>query len=314
MTDFAQATADYLALRRRLGHKLADAERVLDRFVTYLDFVGAGTVTLTVALGFIMDSDLDPASTNPSRRAQAVRGFCRYLTGIDPATEVPPAGIVSYRAPRREPYLFSDDEITVVMAGAARSARAEQRAVTLSTLIGLLAVTGMRIGEALRLTDADVDRDNAVITITQTKFNKSRQLPVTADTIDALDALDACMSVRNQGLPKRGCPNVFVSGAGTPVQYSHFCLTFRRAVDGGGIGQGHPTRPRVHDLRHRFAVSTLIGWHRAGVDVAAMLPRLSTYLGHREPRYTYRYLTGSPELLGHAAALLEAHQRTEAQR
>jgi integrase len=196
------------------------------------------------------------------------------------------------------------------MVTAAGSARTAQRAVMLRTLIGLLAVTGMRVGEALRLTDADIDQDTAVITIRGTKFNKSRHVPVTADTIDALEA---CIEVRDQTLPSPACPNVFVSGLGTPVAYSHFCLTFRRAISTAGIGDPAPVlRPRIHDLRHRFAVRTLIGWHRAGLDVGAMLPRLSTYLGHREPRYTYRYLTGTPELLGHAAVLLEADQRTEA--
>lgn len=306
--DFAQAAADYLALRRRLGHKLADAERVLDRFVIFLDYLGADTVTLDVALEFILDPDLDPASSNPSRRLQAVRGFARYLVGIDPATEVPPAGIVSYRSPRRTPYLFTDDEISQLMDSAADSARTVQRAVMLRTLIGLLAVTGMRVGEALRLADGDIDQDSAVITIRATKFGKSRHVPVTATTIDALDA---CMKVRDETLATPIWPNVFVSGIGTPIAYTYFCFTFRRAINAAGIGDPAPVlRPRIHDLRHRFAVRTLIGWHRAGLDVGAMLPRLSTYLGHREPRYTYRYLTGTPELLGHAAALLEADQRT----
>ncbi|MCC6225413.1 MAG: tyrosine-type recombinase/integrase [Microthrixaceae bacterium] len=308
--DFAQAAADYLALRRRLGHKLANAERVLDRFVVFLDFVGAEAVTLDVALEFILDPDLDPASSNPSRRLQAVRGFARYLCGIDPATEVPPSGIVSYRALRRAPYLFTDDEISLLITTAASSARTVQRAVMLRTLIGLLTVTGMRVGEALRLCDADIDTDTAVITIRATKFNKSRQVPVTASTVEALET---CMKVRDEKLPSSHWPNVFVSGAGTPVAYSHFCATFRRAVNTAGIGDPAPVlRPRIHDLRHRFAVHTLIGWHEAGLDVAAMLPRLSTYLGHREPRYTYRYLTGTPELLGHAAALLEADQQMRA--
>lgn len=308
--DFAQALVDYLALRRRLGHKLAEAERVLDRFVVYLDYLSVEAVTLDAALEFILDPDLDPSSTGPSRRLQAVRGFTSYLAGIDPATEVPPAGIVSYRSPRRAPYLFTDDEIAALMTVAAGSARTVQRAVMLRTLIGLLTVTGMRVGEALRLTDTDIDRDTAVITIRATKFNKSRQVPVAASTIDALDS---CIEVRDETLRSSEHPNVFISGAGTPVAYTHFCLTFRRAVSIAGIGDPAPVlRPRIHDLRHRFAVHTLIGWHRAGLDVAAMLPRLSTYMGHREPRYTYRYLTGTPELLGHAAALLEAHQRAEA--
>ncbi len=216
---------------------------------------------------------------------------------------------MSYRPPRRQPYLFTDNEISLLMATAARSARTVQRAVMLHTLIGLLAVTGMRVGEALRLHDADIERDTAVITIRGTKFGKSRQVPVTADTIDALRD---CMEVRDQTLSARSCLNVFVSGAGTPVAYTHFGLTFRRAVEATGVGADHPTRPRVHDLRHRFAVRTLLDWHHAGLDVGAMLPRLSTYLGHREPRYTYRYLTGTPELLAHAAVLLEADQRTKA--
>lgn len=304
--DFEQALVDYLALRRRLGHKLADAERVLDRFVVFLDAVGAETVTMDTTLAFVLDPDLDPASTNPSRRLQAVRGFTLYLAGIDPATEVPPAGIVSYRVPRRRPYLFTDDEISSVMATAAASARTAERAVMLETLIGLLAVTGMRVGEAIRLSDRDIDRDLAVITIRATKFGKSRQVPVTATTIDALGAH---IDVRDKAHPSPVCPRVFVSGAGTPLAYSHFCLTFRRAIDRAGIGDPAPVlRPRIHDLRHSFAVRALVDWHRCGADVAAMLPRLSTYLGHREPRYTYRYLTATPELLGHAVALLEADQ------
>lgn len=303
---FEQALADYLTLRRRLGHKLADAQRVLGHFLAHLDQLGATTVTLEAALGFILDPGLDPASTNPCRRLQAVRGFTRYLAGIDPATEVPPAGIVSYRAPRRRPHLFTGDEIATLMATAAASARTVQRAVMLETLIGLLAVTGMRVGEALRLTDADIDTDTAVITIRATKFNKSRQVPVTASTIGALVS---CAQIRDEAHPSPVCPRVFVSGAGTPVAYCHFCLTFRRAIDAGGIGdRGRGLRPRIHDLRHSFAVRAIVDWHRGGADVAAMLPRLSTYLGHREPRYTYRYLTATPELLSHAAALLEADQ------
>jgi integrase len=308
--DFTQAQGDYLALRRRLGHKLAETERVLDRFVVFLDHLDAQAVTLDVALEFILDPDLDPSGTGPSRRLQAVRGFARYLAGIDPATEIPPAGIVSYRAPRRAPYLFTDTEIAELIDCAGGSARTIQRAVMLRTLIGLLAVTGMRVGEAIALHDTDIDAATSVITIRATKFNKTRQVPVTTSTIAALEA---CTAVRDDTIVSPKCPNVFVSGEGTPVAYNHFCLTFRRAVTTAGIGDPAPVlRPRIHDLRHRFAVQTLIDWHRAGLDVAAMLPRLSTYLGHREPRYTYRYLTGTPELLAHAAALLEADQATRA--
>lgn len=304
-TSFADALVDYLTLRRRFGHKLADAERVLERFVVHLDTLAATTITMPVALGFIMDPTLDPASSGPSRRLQAVRGFTRYLAGIDPATEIPPAGIVTYRAQRRQPYLFNNDEITRLMTAAASSARTPQRAVMLDTMIGLLAVTGMRVGEAIRLCDTDIDTTTNVITIRATKFDKSRHVPVTASTINALNT---CREARDEILSGAQRDRVFVSGNATPVAYSHFCFTFRRALAATGIGADSAIRPRIHDLRHTFAVRTLTDWHRNGADVATMLPRLSTYLGHREPRYTYRYLTATPELLGHAANLLEADQ------
>jgi integrase/recombinase XerD len=304
MSTFAQPLADYLALRRSLGHKLADAERQLRRFVAYLELVGAEAVTLDTALGFVLDADLDPATSVPAKRLEAVRGFARHLAGSDARTEIPPAGLVSYRARRRNPYLFSDDEIVAVMRATAASARTPLRAVMLETLIGLLAVTGLRVGEALRLTDSDIDFNDAVITVRATKFGKSRQVPVTATTIEALAA---CVRVRDRQMSVT-TSTFFVSGSGTPVAYTNFGLTFRKAIDTAGIGASSTVRPRVHDLRHSFAVRTLVGWHRDGLDVAALLPRLSTYLGHREPRYTYRYLTATPELLGHAVARLEAHQ------
>lgn len=303
MIALQDALVDYLALRRSLGHKLAEAERQLRRFVVYLEFTGADSVTMDAALAFVLDADLDPASSIPAKRLQAVRGFTRYLAGIDPRTEIPPAGLVTYRARRRQPWLFSDDEIRLVMATAAGSARTELRAATLETLIGLLAVTGLRVGEALRLTPDDVDVDDAQITIRATKFGKSRQVPVSASTTDALAAY---ASQRDQAVNAAG--TFFATPSGAPLAYTHFGLTFRRAVDTAGIAAGSPIRPRLHDLRHSFAVRTLVGWHRDRLDVAALLPRLSTYLGHREPRYTYRYLSATPELLGHAARLLEASQ------
>lgn len=189
------------------------------------------------------------------------------------------------------------------MATASASARTAWRAATLETLIGLLAVTGLRVGEALRLAPADVDVDAAVVTVRATKFGKSRQAPVSATTAEALAGY-----ARRRERDVATAATFFATASGAPVAYTHFGLTFRRAVDAAGIGAGSEVRPRVHDLRHSFAVSTLVRWHRDGLDVAGMLPRLSTYLGHREPRYTYRYLTATPELLSHAARLLEAHQ------
>jgi integrase/recombinase XerD len=302
MTALEEALADYLALRRRLGHKLEDAERHLNRFVSYLDGIGAETVSLQAALGFVLDPDIDPTTSIPVKRLAAVRGFARHLAGVDPATEIPPPGLVSYRGCRRRPYPFSYEEIAVLMRAAAATCRSRVRASMVATMIGLLAATGMRVGEAIRLDEADVSFDDAVITVRATKFNKSRYVPVATSTIDAMAAY---ATVRGHA-PPGATTRFFRSLAGTPVDYTNFGATFRRAIDTAGIGAGSGVRPRIHDLRHRFAVCTLVGWHRDGLDVATLLPRLSTYLGHRDRRYTYRYLSATPELLGHAAALLEA--------
>jgi integrase/recombinase XerD len=297
------ALGDYLGLRRALGYKLAEHERQLTRFVARLDADGASFVTMAGALAFVLDPEIDPASSVPATRLMAVRGFARYLSAIDPRTEVPPAGLACYRPSRRVPYLFSDEDVASVVRAARASTPFAFRAETLASLIVLLAVTGMRVGEALRVECGGIDWDQAVIKVRDTKFGKGRDVVVSASTIDALAAYR-----RRRDSRRPGTARLFVSLAGTPVIYSGFHHAFRQAVLTAGVGAEWPTRPRVHDLRHSFAVRTLVGWYRAGLDVEALLPRLSTYLGHREPRFTYRYLTATPELLGHAAARLEAAQ------
>ena len=303
MSALSEALGDYLALRRALGHKLAEHERQLTRFVARLDDAGASFVTMAGTLAFVLDPGLDPASTVPARRLMAVRGFTRWLSAIDPRTEVPPAGLVSCRPSRRVPYLFSDEDVAAVVRAARASTPFAFRAETLATLIVLLAVTGLRVGETLRLDCCDLDWDQAVIKVRDTKFGKGRDVAVAASTIEALATY---RHLRDRRQP--ATPRLFVSLAGTPVIYSGFSLAFRQAVRVAGVGAEGPARPRVHDLRHAFAVRTLLGRYRAGLDAEALLPRLSTYLGHREPRFTYQYLTATPELLGHAAARLEAAQ------
>ena len=288
MSALNEALGDYLGLRRALGHKLAEHERQLTRFVARLDAAGASFATMADALAFVLDPDLDPASTVPGKRLMAVRGFTRYLSAIDPRTEVPPAGLVSYRPRRRIPYLFSDQDVAAVVRAARASTPFPFRAETLASLIVLLAVTGMRVGEALRLDCGDLDWDQAVIKVRDTKFGKGRDVAVAASTAEALAAY---RRRRNRRQP--ATTRLFVSLAGTPVIYSNFALAFRQAVATAGVGADGPIRPRVHDLRHAFAVRTLAGWYRAGLDVEALLPRLSTYLGHREPRNTYRYYSDS---------------------
>ncbi len=303
MSAVGDAAGDYLQLRRALGHKLDDAGRQLAKFVSYLDDIGAETVTVENALGFVLDPSLDPSTVTSSRRLTAVRGFARYLAGIDSRAEVPPAGLVSCRARRRTPWVFSDEDVAALIRAARASTPFPFRAATLTAMIGLLAVSGMRVGEVIRLERGDVDWDDSVILVRNTKFMKDRDVPVSATTIEALVGY---ARLRDTTFPEPSSPSFFVSLGGAPVVYSYFQTTFHNAVVSAGIGAGSPIRPRVHDLRHAFTVRTLVGWYQAGLDVDALLPRLSTYLGHREPRFTYGYLTATPELLGYAAARLEA--------
>lgn len=303
MSALQEALGDYLGLRRALGHKLDEHERQLTRFAGRLDADGAAFITMADTVAFVLDPGLDPASSTPAKRLMAVRGFARYLSAIDPRTEVPPAGLVSYRPSRRVPYLFSDQDVATVVRAARALTPSAFRAETVASLIVLLAVTGMRVGETLRLDCGDLDWDQAVIKVRDTKFGKGRDVAVSASTIEALAAYRCRRDSR-----KPPTTRLFVSLAGTPVIYSNFAYTFRQAVRAAGVGASGPARPRLHDLRHSFAVRTLVGWYRAGLDAEALLPRLSTYLGHREPRFTYQYLTATPELLGHAAARLEVAQ------
>jgi len=305
MTALSEHAADYLQLRRALGHKLADAHRLLPRFVAYLDAAGATTVTVEAALAWARRPDADPASSVWMRRMAVARGFARHMAGIDPGTEVPPRGLVTFRQRRRSPFIYSEADITVLMAQARRAIPTPLRAATVETLIGLLAATGMRVGEAIRLERPDLVWADGVIVVRDSKFGKSRLVPLHAS---AVAALAAYAGQRDRLRPGAQSPTFFVSTAGTALLYSDLCHTFRKLVDETGVGA--PRRPTIHDLRHTFAVKTLAGWYRDGHDVQARLPRLATFLGHRNPASTYWYLSAAPELLSLAAARLEMAQGT----
>lgn len=301
MSALAQAAEDYLRLRNSLGHDLAEAHRLLPRFVAYLDSVGAQTVTIDATLAWIYEVGVDPTSSNPARRMSIARGFARHMAGRDPCTEIPPTGVVPSRQRWRAPFIYSQADVAVLMAQA-RRIRWRLPAATHSTLIGLLAATGMRVGEALRLNRSDIDWHEGLLVIHKSKFGKSRQVPVLACT---LSALRSCAEVRDELCPRPATPSFFISVRGTRLIYPVVQQVFRRLCEQTGVGRCSPTRPRVHDLRHTFAVRTLLAWYRAGEDVEARSPALSTYLGHRDPRSTYWYLSAAPELLALAAGRLE---------
>jgi integrase len=294
---------DYLALRRGLGFKLGRPAQILEGFVGYLEQAGAATVTTAHALAWATA----PAGADPTwwrARLAAIRPFARYLAPRVPGTEVPPPGLLPGPSSRRAvPYLYSGAEVAALMA-AAGAIRTPFRAATYQVLIGLLAVTGMRVGEAIGLDQGDLDSGQGLVTIRDGKFGKSRQLPL-HDSV--LQALTGYARLRGSRPGRPASPAFFASVTGTRLIYNNVHWTFHRLVKAAGLEpRSAACRPRIHDLRHTFAVTTLTGWYADGGDVAARLPLLSTWLGHADPSGTYWYLTGTPELLALAAARLAA--------
>jgi integrase len=300
MTALRDASADYLTIRRALGYKLVEHERQLNDFASFLEQTGASAITTELALRWA--SRTRGTEGWKAARLSIVRGFARYLRTIDPATEIPPTGILIHRKHYAIPYLYSEQDIERLLAEAS-ALRPPLKAATLYTLIGLIAVTGMRISEPLRLDRDDVDLDAGVLTIRLAKFGKSRQLPLHTSTVQALARYDR---QRDELFPRPHTPSFFISTRGNRPDKSTVQRDFRGLRRRAGLEstRGSP-KPRVHDLRHSFAVRTVIDWHRAGIDVQPRLLWLSTYLGHVEPSDTYRYLTAAPELLALAATHLE---------
>lgn len=293
MTDFSSAVADYLATRRAMGYKLAYQGQMLGQFAAYLDGVGAQRLTIADAMSWAKQ----PADAAPvwwAVRLGTVRAFARYLSALDPATEIPPVGLLPEPSHRIVPYIYSDDDIAQLLEGAGRLSP-EHRADTYQTLIGLMAVTGMRVGEAVRLDRDDVDFDEGLLTIRNTKLGKSRQLPLHATSVEALAVY---ARRRDERRPRPKGPSFFTSSIGTRLLRDNVSTVFPRLVRDTGLASPNRTRPpRLHDVRHSFAVRCVIRWYQEGLDVERRLPLLSTYLGHVAPSSTYWYLSGVPELL-----------------
>jgi integrase len=298
MSGLAGHVADYLALRRALGHQLDDAARLLPRFVAFLDERHLATVTIQAAMDWCTGPAPRGGATVAPRRMTAVRGFANYLSGIDPATEIPPIGLIRSQQHRTTPFVYTDADIAAMLGAAHRLSGDRLRNQTYYTLIGLLAVTGLRIGEAIKLDLADIDHAERVLLIRESKFGKSRLVPIQVSTMSAIDTY---LQIRATKPGAGQQPAVFVSGTGRRLCYQCVRQTFQKIVTEAGVGHRDRRPPHLHDLRHRFAIATLRDWYAHGDDVQAKLPALSTYLGHREPASTYWYLTATADLLAAAA-------------
>jgi integrase len=299
MSELRRHAEDYLKLRRSLGFKLTLHGRLLPQFVDCLDAAGATRVTTELAISFAqLPQGVQPVQW--AHRLSMVRGFARYLQAIDPATEVPPHDVFAARYQRPTPYLWQEIEVLDLMA-AARLLRPALCALTYECFFGLLWATGMRIGETIGLQRGDVDLTRGVITVRQAKLGRSRLVPLQQSSTDAL----ACYAgSRDRLCPRPGSQAFFVSSRGTALVPQVVLQVFHRLAVKTGL-RTETKRPRVHDLRHSFAVRVLVSCYRSGIDVETRMVALSTYLGHVNPVDTYWYLSSSPELVELVAGRLD---------
>lgn len=305
MRTLRQDVSDYLAMRRTMGFKVEGQAKLLFSFVRFCEERQENRVTTEVALTWASTPIKIPVTPMLfARRLDAVRIFARHQQALDPATEVPPEPGVPRRYQPREPNVFTDEQIQALLA-ATNSLKPRYTAVMWHTLLGLLATTGMRPGEACRLTLEDIDLGNGVIQVLHTKFGKSRLVFIhpTTSTI-----ISDYLVVRREwiGTSATACSALFLNTRRQPLNPQGLSKTFNQIVAAAGIvtNPGHRP-PRLHDMRHTYTVDTLLRWYQDGLDVQTQLPLLSTWLGHVDPASTYWYLHAIPELLAHAAARLE---------
>ena len=300
MTVLEDRLAEYLRVRRQLGFKLEQGGDLLADFVAFLQEGGAERVTLELSVRWARQ----PGASGrwQMARLSMVRGFARYLATLDPGTEIPPVDLLHARQTRNAPYVYCEREISELIAAAAALTPA-LRGATYRTVIGTMATSGTRIGETLALDRDDVDLKQGVLHIRDGKGRRHRDVPV-HDT--ATDVLRGYARLRDRACPRPDTPAFFISPAGTPITGRRFHKTFRELIAHVDPPPGHEhTHRRPHDLRHTFAVRTLVGWHHAGVDIDQAMPLLSTYLGHLNPSSSYWYLQASPELIALVASRLD---------
>lgn len=310
MSTLGDALTQYVAVRRALGTQLREPATTLRHFVEFLERQGAEFITTELALRWACEPQGVQRATW-ARRLIHVRRFAAWWSAFDPRTVVPPRRLLDARHRRHKPHIFTEQEIVQLMAEATRLPSPKGlRAATHQTLIGLLAATGLRPGEALALDVSDVVLKNGVLAIRETKFGKSRFVPVDESTCLALGNY---AQRRGQVCPRPQTNAFLVSECGRRLQGCTARRTFARiscriglraAAKGRRIGRG----PRLQDLRHTFVTRRLIEWYQAGVDVKRELPKLATYLGHVAVANTYWYIEAVPELLQLATKYLSVRQ------
>jgi integrase len=265
----------------------------LHGFVRYVEQIGhTGPLTAQLAIQWAQQ----PQQADRlywAMRLDIVRRFARFWLAYDPRTEVPPRGLFGPTCRRRAVHVYTPQEMGTLLHAASELGHVHPlRGWTFCTLLGLLDCTGLRIGEALGLADKDIDWPAGVLTIRHAKYGHARLIPVQPST---LEALQHYRTLRDKTTGPRLVPAFFVTVRGKPLGYTGVSAVFRSLCR--QLGWTQPPVPRLHDLRHTFAVRTLLSWYQRGQPVAPKLWTLSTYLGHRHLADTYWYLTAVPELM-----------------
>lgn len=299
MTSLSTLLSEYLDHRRRFGADMASVGKVLKPFVAFADAEGVERVTTDLFLRW--KAAFGSAGPNTwATRLGAVRSFATWLQGIDGQHEIPPKGLVRKCRTRPRPYIYSEAEIgQIVSAAAALHSRSGLRGATCSTLFGLMAVTGLRIREALGLDDRDLNARDATLAVRCGKNGRSRVIPVTRCVVAKLQEYQG---FRDRAVVHAGSGALFRADSGRRASVRTAQGNFREVVQSIGLRPLPPDRgPRIHDLRHAMASRTILDWFRQGRDVDAEMYKLSAYLGHAGPSYTYYYIEAVPELLALAS-------------
>lgn len=296
-------TTQYLTVRRSLGFRLERPGKLLDQYLDHLERAGQDRITIEVAVDWASLPGSGPGSNWPAQRLSAVRGLASWAHAVDARHELIPADLLPTRVLRATPYLYSPGDVQALIAATA-TLRKPLRQATYATLIGLLSVTGMRLSEVINLDRDDIAPDTGTLLIRNTKFGKTRQVIAHPTT---LAALADYQNQRDRLAPPTQTAALLVSTAGTRLLTWNVGWTFRRLVTVAGLQPRAAARPRIHDLRHSFAVNAMLDAYAQGRDGQAKLALISTWLGHAHPRDTYWYLSASPELMALAGSRLEAY-------
>ncbi|MBC7273574.1 MAG: tyrosine-type recombinase/integrase [Tetrasphaera sp.] len=304
MTTLRQHLDRYLTMRRAMGFKLDDIERQVGLFITWLEAQGQEQ-------SFTIEQSVTWARLNPdahpswwATRLSLVRRFAAYLhaTGVD--VPIIPTGLLAARKPRAVPFIYTQDDIDALLGACASEFTNERIAATVRTVIGLLACTGLRIGEALNLGVDDIDAEDHVLHIKAAKSGE-RLVPIHPTTTAALKDYLASPARAATGPDPHG--PVFVTAKGTGYVYVSFFALFKRARQAAGITPRGRARPRLHDLRHSFSTGQMTAAYAHHRDPERTLSLLATWLGHSDAAHTYWYLSSTGDLMALAADLLEPH-------